>query len=101
MAASGSPVFERRMKYGWPAAGPLVVTVHPLTDRCMSSATPRQTLAETGSWLKSARCAAANSQAISDATVEGEKPDCSYHHSTANTGPCAATKFAAGLMWSL
>jgi hypothetical protein len=41
MAAFGSPVFESRMKYGSAARGPFVVTVHPLTRRCMSSAVAR------------------------------------------------------------
>src|SRR5437879_4666038 len=46
IAALGSPVFERRMKYGCAASGPFVVTVQPLIDRCQSSATPRQTAAD-------------------------------------------------------
>jgi hypothetical protein len=38
----------------------------------MSSATPRQTRAETASWLTSAMCAAAIRPAISAAMVDGE-----------------------------
>ena len=72
IAAFGSPVFERRMKYGCAASGPFVVTVQPLIDRCQSSATPRHTAAEGWSPFTSAMCAAAIRPAISAAIVDGE-----------------------------
>ena len=60
------------MKYGCGESGPFVVTVQPLIERCMSSATPSQTAADVGSPFTRARSAAATSPAISAAMVEGE-----------------------------
>src|SRR5512139_3417781 len=98
MAAFGSPVFERRMKYRG-ASGPLVVTVQPFTERCQSSATPSQSADDAVSPLALARSAAAARPAISAAIVDGEKPPCSSQRSDPNEGPCAIRKFAAGLIW--
>src|SRR4051794_40158915 len=71
IAAFGSPVFERRMKYRG-ASGPFVVTVQLLIERCQSSATPSQSAAHAASPLAPARSAAAASPAISAAIVDGE-----------------------------
>src|SRR6266571_8174864 len=65
MAAFGSPVLERRMKYGCEAREPLVVTVHPSTERWKSSATPSQTCAFCVSPMTLAMSAAATRPAIS------------------------------------
>src|SRR3954454_8212804 len=100
MAALGSPVFDRRMKYGAGESGPVVVSVHVLRLRWNWSATARHTRAESGSPLRSAIVAAATSPAISAASVDGEKPPCSSQRSTPDEGPWLATKFAAGRMWS-
>src|SRR5713226_5477568 len=98
MAAFGSPVLDSRMKYGAASNGPLDVTVQPLTDRCQSSATARQTCALAVSWLASASSAAEISPAISAAIVEGEYPPCSSHRSGPKLGPWLITKLAPGLM---
>ena len=76
------------------------MSVHSLIRRWNSSATPRQTAAETRSPLRSAMRAAAMRPAISAAIVEGEKPLCSSQRSVPNAGPRLITKLAAGLMWS-
>jgi hypothetical protein len=60
------------MKYGFGLAGPLVVSVHFLRLRWNSSATPRQTAAESLSPLSAAILAAAIRPAISALIVEGE-----------------------------
>jgi hypothetical protein len=88
------------MKYGCGLAGPLVVSVQFFRLRWNSSATPRQTAAESWSPLSSAIFAAATRPAISALIVEGEKPSCSSHRSGPEFGPWVATKFAAGLMWA-
>ena len=72
IAAFGSPVFDRRMKYGCDESGPFVVKVQLLIERCQSSATPRHTAADTASPFASAMCAAATRPAISAAIVDGE-----------------------------
>src|SRR5690348_187707 len=100
MAAFGSPVLDRRMKYGSLLRGPLVVSVHFFRLRWNSSATPRHTAADVASPFLSAISAAAISPAISADIVDGEKPDCSSQRSLPNDGPWAMTKSAAGLMWS-
>ncbi len=87
IAAFGSPVLDSRMKYAAANNGPLEVTVQPLTDRCQSSATPRQTWALAVSWLVSAMSAAEISPAISAAMVEGEYPPCSSQRSGPKLGP--------------
>src|SRR5262245_40908951 len=88
------------MKYGSVESDPLVVTVHDLTERCQSSATPRKMAADTLSPFTRAISAAATRPAISAAMVDGEKPPCSSHRSEPNDGPCEMRKLAAGLMWS-
>src|SRR5260370_38601418 len=87
IAALGSPVFERRMKYGCDASGPDVVTVQPLIERCHWSAVARNTPDEAASPLMSARSAAEISPAISAAMGEGEYPPCSSHRSGPKLGP--------------
>ena len=72
IAAFGSPVFDSRMKYGSADSGPFVVTVQSLIERCISSATPSQTAAESSSPFAVASSAAATRPAISDAIVDGE-----------------------------
>src|SRR5260370_5529714 len=58
IAALGSPVFERRMKYGCDASGPVGVTAQPLIERCQWSPAARNTPAQAASPLTSAVCAA-------------------------------------------
>src|SRR5512132_172563 len=98
IAALGSPVFDRRMKYGCELAGPLVVSVHFLRLRWNSSAVARHTRADAWSAFLSAMIVAAIRPAISAEIVDGEKPLCSSQRSGPNDGPRLATKFAAGAM---
>src|SRR5688572_4195750 len=63
--ASGLPSLVSRRKYGPDEYGPDVVTVHPLTFDCQSSAVARYRVADASSPLARARYAAHTRPAIS------------------------------------